>query len=123
MGKAFIGIRGTNGVLNQANTVNYLDVNSPITEQLSWDNNNSQLIIREPKFEILYYDVNSNGDSLIGSRENHDKYCLSMPLDNQYYIPFKKTIGTQYKYGWILLDIIDNNKITIYKSVIQNEYN
>ena len=26
--KAFIGIRGTNGVLNQANTVNYLDVNS-----------------------------------------------------------------------------------------------
>lgn len=36
--KVFIGIRGTNGILNQANTVNYLDVNSVSNSHLYSNN-------------------------------------------------------------------------------------
>ena len=113
-------------VTTSYSTVNYLDFNSPITQQLSWDNHISELIIREPKFETLYYEGNQGplgGDSLIGFHDIVDRHCQSMPLNTQYYIPFKKTIGSQYKYGWILVDITDNNKITIFESAIQNDFN
>jgi len=112
--------------MNTNLTVNYLVPFYPIDEKLSWRVNANEYVIREPKFETIYYEGNAgppSGDSLIGFHTINDKYCHSMPLDTQYYIPFKKTFGSKYKYGWILLDLTDNNKIAIFKSAIQNEYN
>jgi hypothetical protein len=107
-------------------TVNYLIRHYPISENLFWVNYMNQFVIRGSKFETLYYEGNSgpiSGDSLIGFHEIYDRHCQSIPLNTQYYIPFKKNIGTKYKYGWILLDITDNNKIAIFESAIQNGYN
>jgi|GEM_PF-5327597 len=112
--------------MNTNLTVNYLVPFYPIDEKLSWRVNANEYVIREPKFETLYYEGNSgplSEDSLIGFHGVYDRHCHSMPLDTQYYIPFKKTFGSKYKYGWILLDLTDNNKIAIFESAIQNEYN
>lgn len=113
-------------VVWSAPTVNYLVRHYPIDEDLLWVNYISPIMINRSKFQTLSYEGNEGpggGDSLIGFHQIYDKYCQSMPLNMIYYIPFKKNIGTKYKYGWIQLDITDNNRIAIFESAIQNEYN
>ncbi len=80
-------------------TVNYLVRFYPIDEKLFWGVNAYNRVIRLPKFETLSYEGNGGsigGGSLIGLHVINDRHCHSMPLDTQFYIPFKKQICYKY---------------------------
>jgi hypothetical protein len=104
-------------------TIKYLEFSTPINQSLQWKNNGYEIMIHKTKYSNRTYASSIGGDSLIGELVINDTYCNSMPQNINYFIPFKKNLGNQAKYGWILMDITQNNKITVYKSVIQNEYN
>lgn len=103
--------------------VRYLNRTIPISMNLEWQSIYSEFILQKTEPDNLYYNASNGQDSLIGYHIINNLDCQSMPFDTPYYIPFMKTLGNQHKYGWILLDLTDNNKITVYKTAIQNEYN
>jgi len=87
---------------------------------LNWNHLTSKIQLTSSKYTISTAAPNANYDSLITYVITSPETCMIIPENQIRYLPFKLSVNSTQKYGWLEFIITDRNKLTITKAAVQN---
>lgn len=90
-----------------------------ISDAEHWGNKNQYYSIRKEAHSGAYWFLNGGGDSLIGESSDVPDACFNAPINQDFYLAFRKRNSTgEFSYGWIELNITDHNALLIKRTAI-----